>query len=46
MAVKHPYVGAAIAIGLCLMVVVLIRWVIRAVKNSFRHAEQTLAHGL
>jgi hypothetical protein len=46
MAVKHPYVGAAIAMVLCLMVVVLIRWVIRAVKNSFRHAEQTLAHGL
>jgi len=46
MAVKHPYAGAAIAIGLCLLVVILIRWVIRAVKKSFQSAEQTLARGL
>ena len=46
MAVKHPYVGAAIAIALCLLVVILIRWVIRAVRKSFQSAEQTLARGL
>jgi hypothetical protein len=43
MAVKHPYVGAALAIALCLFVVVLIRWVIRAIKALFAGAENALA---
>jgi len=43
MAVKHPYVGAVIAIALCLLVVILIRWVIRALRALFAGAENELA---
>ncbi len=43
MAVKHPYIGASIAILLCLIVVLVMRWVIRALKALFVGAEHELA---
>ncbi len=43
MSVKHPYVGATIAILLCLIVVLVMRWVIRALKALFEGAEHELA---
>jgi len=41
-ATKHPYVSAAIAIVFLVLIVLAIRWVIRALKNLFRGAEQVI----
>ena len=46
MAVKHPYTGATIALVLFLVIVILVRWVIRALAKLLKEAEQTVAHGL
>ncbi len=43
MAVKHPYMGAAIAIVLCLLVVLVVRRAIRALRALFAGAENELA---
>jgi hypothetical protein len=43
MATRHPYAAASIALAFCVAVVVLIRWVIRALRALFRGAEQELA---
>lgn len=46
MAVKHPYIGASVALALFSVIVISIRWVIRALAKSLKEAEQTVAHGL
>lgn len=43
MAVKHPDIAAAIAIGLCIVIVFFLRWVAKAVRALFRGAESELA---
>ncbi len=43
-ATRHPYLSAAIvAVGLS-VIIVLIRWVVRAMKNLFFGAEKAVAH--
>ena len=41
-ATKHPYVAASIAAALLLVIVLLVRWVVRAVRALFRGAEGEL----
>jgi len=43
LATKHPYVAGAVAAALALIILLLIRWVIRAMAALFRAAEQKLA---
>jgi hypothetical protein len=43
LATKHPYVAGATAAALALIILLLIRWVIRAMAALFRAAEQKLA---
>jgi hypothetical protein len=43
LATRHPYVAGTFAVALVLIVVILIRWVIRALRALFRGAEQELA---
>jgi len=45
LATKHPYVAGAVAAALALIILLLIRWVIRAMAALFRAAEQKLAGG-
>jgi hypothetical protein len=40
LATKHPYVAATIALVLVLVVIIAIRWVVRALKALFRGAER------
>jgi hypothetical protein len=41
-ATRHPYSAAAIVVALLAIIVILIRWVARALKALFRGAEQEL----
>jgi hypothetical protein len=41
-ATKHPYMSAAIAIAFMVLIVLLIRWVIRALRSLFHGAERVL----
>lgn len=43
LATRHPYVAGVVALILVLMVVILIRWVMRALRALFRGAEHELA---
>jgi len=43
LAMRHPYVAGALATVLVVIVVLLIRWVFRALRALFRGAEQELA---
>src|ERR1700758_1335049 len=43
-ATRHPFIAAAIAIAFVVVIVVLIRWVVRALRALFRGAEGELAH--
>lgn len=43
LATRHPYVAGALATMLVVIVVVLARWVLRALRSLFRGAEQELA---
>jgi len=43
LATRHPYVAGTFAVALVLIVVILIRWVIRALRALFCGAEQELA---
>lgn len=43
LATRHPYVAGGIAVGLVVIIVVLARWVIRALRALFRGAELELA---
>ena len=42
-AAKHPYWSAAIVAACLLVIIVMIRWVIRAMKSLFAGAEQVVA---
>ncbi len=41
---QHPYMAGAIVIVALLIVVLMIRWVIRAMRSLFRGAERQIAH--
>jgi Domain of unknown function (DUF4126) len=43
LATKHPYAAGAMAAALALIILLLVRWVIRAMAALFRTAEQKLA---
>lgn len=43
LAIRHPYVAGTLALTFVLIVVILMRWVIRALRALFRGAEQELA---
>ena len=43
LATRHPYVGGTLALMFALTVVLVIRWVIRALRGLFRGAERQLA---
>lgn len=43
LATQHPYVAGSLAAGLVVVIVILTRWVIRALRALFRGAEQELA---
>ena len=43
LAMRHPYVAGTLALAFVLIVVILMRWVIRALRALFRGAEQELA---
>ena len=43
LATVHPYVGASIAAALVLAIILLIRWVWRALRDLFRGAEHLVA---
>jgi hypothetical protein len=42
-ATKHPYLAAAVVLWLLVIIVVVIRWVIRALRALFRGAQQRMA---
>ncbi len=42
LATRHPFVAASIAIVLVLIIVLLVRWVWRSLRNLFRGAEHAL----
>lgn len=44
LATRHPYVAGTLAVIFVTIVVILTRWVIRALRALFRGAEQELAH--
>jgi hypothetical protein len=41
-ATQHPYIAASIAVGFLLVIILLVRWVVRAVRALFRGAESEL----
>lgn len=43
MATRHPYIAGSLAIGLMVIIVLLARWVIRAMRALFAGAEHELA---
>lgn len=43
-ATRHPIVAATIVAAFLLVIVVVMRWVIRALKNLFRGAEREIVH--
>ena len=43
-ATRHPFIAAAIAIVFVIVIAVLIRWVVRALRALFRGAEGRLVH--
>ncbi len=43
-ATQHPYISAAIVIVALLLIVVMIRWVIRAMRSLFRGAEHQVSN--
>ena len=43
-ATQHPYVAATLAICFLAVIIVLLRWVVKAVKALFRGAESGLVH--
>lgn len=43
-ATQHPYVAAAIVGFALLLVILMMRWVIRALRSLFRGAERQIAH--
>jgi hypothetical protein len=43
LATRHPYIAGGVALALVVVVVILIGWVIRALRSLFRGAEHELA---
>ena len=43
-ATRHPYMAAAVAIFFLIIIVLLVRWVVRALRSLFRGAEGELVH--
>jgi hypothetical protein len=43
LATRHPYIAGALAVGFAVVILLLVRWVIRAMRALFRGAEQELA---
>jgi hypothetical protein len=43
LATRHPYLAGTIAVALVVVIVILMRWVIRALRALFRGAEHELA---
>jgi hypothetical protein len=43
LATRHPYIAGGVSLALVVVVVILIRWVIRALRSLFRGAEHELA---
>jgi hypothetical protein len=43
-ATSHPYVAGAIALGFVIMIALLVRWVVKAMRALFRGAEGELMH--
>jgi hypothetical protein len=41
-ATKHPYGAAAITLGFVLVIVILVRWVVRATRSMFRTAQEEI----
>jgi hypothetical protein len=44
LATRHPYVAGTLALVFVVTVILLARWVVRAMRALFRGAEQALAH--
>jgi Domain of unknown function (DUF4126) len=44
LATRHPYLAAGIVIWMLLIIAVVMRWVIRALRSLFRGAEEQVAH--
>jgi hypothetical protein len=42
-ATRHPYIAATIAIACLVVIVVLVRWIVRALRTLFRDASRQLA---
>ena len=43
LAARHPYIAATITAAFVVVIVILVRWVIRALRALFRGAEQELS---
>jgi hypothetical protein len=43
-ATQHPYVAATLAICFLAVIILLLRWVVKAVKALFRGADSGLVH--
>jgi hypothetical protein len=43
-ATRHPYLAAAVALCFVVVIVLLVRWVLRALRSLFRGAEGELVH--
>lgn len=43
-ATRHPYIAAALALCFVAVIVLLVRWVVRALRSLFRGAETELVH--
>lgn len=44
LATRHPYLAAGIVIWMLLIIAVVMRWVVRALRSLFRGAEEQVAH--
>jgi hypothetical protein len=43
-ATRHPYLAASLALGFLVIIVLLVHWVVRALRALFRGAEGELVH--
>jgi Domain of unknown function (DUF4126) len=43
-ATRHPYIAAAFALCFLAIIILLVRWVVRALRSLFRGAEHELVH--
>jgi len=45
-ATRHPYIAAAIVLWLLIVIIVLVRWIVRALKALFRAASTRIANDI